>query len=239
MLVLVALVSVFALPLSAAPPSHKNKFSEIGTWQTHTCRDGQNNAVGTVGASGAEKLWPPNHKFPATPNKFIGDASDNDDGTFLETFLHVVDATGGDGGSNHDPDASPLNDTHSDPAGDEDPDVDSDADSDGGSDEAVDPAGADPNESGDSDTEGTSTTEHALRAERSGRGEGRLYRVEWRATFDDNNNTNGYTMVICGSTGVEVAQGVPGTFSPFYICVPHDMRPAYRGPDCEPPPPVA
>lgn len=52
-----------------------------------------------------------------------------------------------------------------------------------------------------------------LRAERSGKGDGRTYTINWTATFDGGSKT-------CSST--DDGQ------SPFVIVVPHDMRPSNR-----------
>lgn len=55
----------------------------------------------------------------------------------------------------------------------------------------------------------TATVNFALRAERSGKGEGRTYTLDWKATFDGGSKT-------CQS-------GVDGK-QPFKVFVPHDMR---------------
>jgi hypothetical protein len=56
---------------------------------------------------------------------------------------------------------------------------------------------------------GTATVPFELRAERSGRGEGRTYTINWSATFDNGTKT-------CASD--DDGQ------SPFVVSVPHDMR---------------
>ena len=56
---------------------------------------------------------------------------------------------------------------------------------------------------------GSATVDLALRAERSGRGDGRTYTINWSATFDDGSKT-------CSSS--QDGQ------SPFIVEVPHDMR---------------
>lgn len=56
---------------------------------------------------------------------------------------------------------------------------------------------------------GTATVDFALRSERSGKGEGRTYTINWKATFDDGSKT-------CTS-------GDQGQ-TPFVVSVPHDMR---------------
>ena len=56
---------------------------------------------------------------------------------------------------------------------------------------------------------GVATVDLGLRAERSGRGEGRTYTINWTATFDDGSKT-------CSSSD--------NGQSPFVVTVPHDMR---------------
>jgi len=56
---------------------------------------------------------------------------------------------------------------------------------------------------------GTATQDLALRAERSGRGEGRTYTIDWTATFDNGSKT---------CTSKDDGQ------TPFTVTVPHDMR---------------
>ena len=56
---------------------------------------------------------------------------------------------------------------------------------------------------------GSTTSELQLRAERSGKGEGRTYTINWNATFDNGSKS-------CSSS--DSGQ------SPFVITVPHDMR---------------
>ena len=56
---------------------------------------------------------------------------------------------------------------------------------------------------------GSTTSALQLRAERSGKGEGRTYTINWTATFDNGSKS-------CSSTD----EGQ----TPFTITVPHDMR---------------
>jgi hypothetical protein len=56
---------------------------------------------------------------------------------------------------------------------------------------------------------GTATENFALRSERSGRGEGRTYTINWEATFD-----NGMKSCTSEDDGQD----------PFVVAVPHDMR---------------
>lgn len=90
----------------------------------------------------------------------------------------VTDAAGGDGGPQHDPDFT--------------------ATSSDGSTFVAD----------DSSTPGTATAAFAVRAERSGKGDGRTYEINWMVDWG-----NGDT---CASTDDGQA--------PFVITVPHDMR---------------
>lgn len=58
-----------------------------------------------------------------------------------------------------------------------------------------------------SDTDGSTTSAFALRAERSGKGDGRTYTINWTAVYDDktcSSDDDGQT--------------------PFVVTVPHDMR---------------
>lgn len=55
----------------------------------------------------------------------------------------------------------------------------------------------------------TATVDFALRSERSGRGDGRTYTINWKATFDNGSKT---------CTSDDDGQ------SPFVVSVPHDMR---------------
>ena len=59
--------------------------------------------------------------------------------------------------------------------------------------------------------DGSATADFQLRSERSGKGEGRTYTLDWVATFDDHT---------CSS----MDEGN----SPFTVTVPHDMRPSRR-----------
>lgn len=56
---------------------------------------------------------------------------------------------------------------------------------------------------------GSATVDFQLRSERSGRGDGRTYTLNWTATFDDGSKT---------CTSADAGQ------SPFVVTVPHDMR---------------
>lgn len=56
---------------------------------------------------------------------------------------------------------------------------------------------------------GTATQDLALRAERSGRGEGRVYTIDWTATFDN---------------GLKECSSTDEGQTPFTVTVPHDMR---------------
>jgi hypothetical protein len=58
---------------------------------------------------------------------------------------------------------------------------------------------------------------HELRSERSGQGDGRVYTLEWQATFTDNDGDDGYGEAVCASMGFD------GNEDAFQITVPHDM----------------
>ena len=122
---------------------------------------------------GPIKLWPPNHKFV---NEQVAAVDGNGDNVALTLIINVLDTTGGDGGSNHDPDYTPAEP----------------ADTGSGEEGAVVP--------------------FQLRAERSGKGDGRTYTIDWVAKFDNGTKT-------CASnTDESDAQ------TPFVVTVPHDMR---------------
>jgi len=75
---------------------------------------------------------------------------------------------------------------------------------------------ADPPMASDGPNEGSAQTGHDLRAERSGRGDGRSYIVHASATFTDADMDDGYGMVTCEED--------------FEVFVPHDMRNRGGGP---------
>jgi hypothetical protein len=89
----------------------------------------------------------------------------------------VTDAAGGDGGPNHDPDFNPTTE------------------------------GGDTVVGTDDDNDGVAVAGLQLRAERSGKGDGRTYTVHWTADFGDKSCTS-----------------EDGSHDPFVITVPHDMR---------------
>jgi hypothetical protein len=60
---------------------------------------------------------------------------------------------------------------------------------------------------------GSATVDLSLRAERSGKGDGRTYTINWSAKFDNGSKT-------CSSSD--------GGQTPFVVTVPHDMRPSNR-----------
>jgi hypothetical protein len=70
--------------------------------------------------------------------------------------------------------------------------------------------------------EGTATTNHALRSERSGRGDCRVYTIDFIATFDDG-STVCYTPGFDGDERVAAAGTGAVPADPFEITVPHDM----------------
>ena len=153
--------TAFAAPSIAANENSdfKNKY-ESGT-QTVACGDDGD----TVTYAGPERLWPPNHKLqPVSITATEGDDADPTDEVTITVVPDVIDATGGDGGPQHDPDHT--------------------------------------GELSDEGT-GSATADFNLRSERSGKGEGRTYDLDWVATFDN-------TLDECTGT--------------FTVVVPHDMR---------------
>lgn len=153
--------------LGVAVPSFAggNKYDSVTS--VRDCGDGD-----TVALNGPLKLWPPNHKMVDEP--VTATDADGSGPVTITVTPTVTDATGGDGGPNHDPDFNPSTQ---------------------GGDSVV----------GTGD--GSATAGLQLRAERSGKGEGRTYTVNWVAEFDDKT---------CSSS--DAGQ------SPFVITVPHDMR---------------
>ena len=124
-------------------------------------------------------LWPPNHKFVAESITATSNASGN---TSVAVTPVVTDAAGGDGGANHDPDYQPSPDSN-------------------------DPATSNGVTAMESD--GSATVNFDLRAERSGKGEGRTYTLNWSASFTDGSS--------CSSDGSDA------NHQPFTASVPHDM----------------
>ncbi len=98
----------------------------------------------------------------------------NTDGVTISVRPVIDDATGGDGGPQHDPDFNPTT-------------------------------------SGGDTVEGSGTGSAVagvqLRAERSGKGDGRTYTLQWTATFGERSCTS-----------------EDGSHDAFVITVPHDMR---------------
>lgn len=154
---------VAALGVATPGFSGGNKYDAVSA--SRTCEGGD-----VVNWLGAIKLWPPNHKFQPSTVAAVGNEAT--EGVTLAIRPVVTDATGGDGGPNHDPDymwsSSPAN-----------------------------------------TGQGTATVDNQLRAERSGKGEGRTYTVHFTATFDN---------------GTETCTSEDGSQAPFVVTVPHDMR---------------
>ncbi|MDP3710902.1 MAG: hypothetical protein Q8R60_00270 [Mycobacteriales bacterium] len=163
---LVGLAAALAAVGIAAPSiAGGNKYTAVS--DSRDCGDGD-----TVVLNGPLKLWPPNHKFVDEPVT----ATDADGAGPVELTLmpDVQDASGGDGGSNHDPDFN---------------------------------ATSEDGETLVATGDGSATAGLQLRAERSGKGDGRTYVINWTAMFDDKTCSSGDE----GQT-------------PFVIEVPHDMR---------------
>ena len=146
-----------------------NKYDASTT--TFKCSD-TTGQYGTVTLVGPLKLWPPNHKMIDEP--VTATATNSSDQVTLTLTPEITDATGGDGGAQHDPD---FNTNTSD--------------------------GKSLTASG----QGSATAGLQLRAERSGKGDGRTYTINWTATFGQKS---------CSSSDDGEA--------PFVVTVPHDMR---------------
>ena len=91
--------SAFAAPTIAANDTLKNKF-QSGTQQIACGEDGD-----LITYNGPTSLWPPNHKMqPVSITATEGDDLDNLDEVSVTVLPDFADATGGDGGAQHDPD---------------------------------------------------------------------------------------------------------------------------------------
>lgn len=73
---------------------------------------------------------------------------------------------------------------------------------------------------------GSATTEHSLRSERSGRGVGRTYTLDWDVIFTDDDGDDDYGTVYCGSADLNEDGEPPidAHADAFLVFVPHDMR---------------
>jgi len=97
-----ASVAGFALvgPVVAGP-EFNNKYDDISA--THDCGDED-----TISYAGPLKMWPPNHKLQDVAMTATDGSSNPAEGAANETTLMVtvdiLDAVGGDGGPQHDPD---------------------------------------------------------------------------------------------------------------------------------------
>src|SRR4051812_13337022 len=97
----------------------------------------------TVALNGPLKLWPPNHKMIDEP--VTATSGNSSDSVTISVRPEIADATGGDGGPQHDPDFNP--------------------DTEGGDTVA-------------GNGTGSATAGLQLRAERSGKGDGRTYTIQ-------------------------------------------------------------
>jgi hypothetical protein len=142
-----------------------------------TCSDDLGNEDGTVTLVGPLKLWPPNHKMIDEP--ITAQRTDKPGTSVTLTLTPVVtDAAGGDGGAQHDPDFS--------------------ATSSDGKTFVANSSTEDPD---------SATAAFAVRAERSGKGLGRTYTINWTADWGNGDS--------CSSSDSDQ--------KPFVITVPHDM----------------
>lgn len=174
-LALVGLAGALAAVGIAAPSfAGGNKYGDDPVSQV--CKTMAGTDAGTILLDGPSKLWPPNHKFiPEPVTVTAADASGNDVSVTL--YPEAADEIGGDGGSEHDPDAQMTDGTQNFTA---------------------------------ADTDGTATAALQMRAERSGKGDGRTYTINWMASF--------------GPTTCDSRSSQTDSYVPFLISVPHDMR---------------
>jgi hypothetical protein len=100
----VGLVGAFAfVGPGQADSGFKNKYDNSES--VHQCGDDS-----TITYNGPLKMWPPNHKLQdVSITAHDGDAEPATDDTTLTVTFNVLDAAGGDGGPQHDPDVVMLN----------------------------------------------------------------------------------------------------------------------------------
>ena len=100
----VGLVGAFAfVGPGQADSSFKNKYDSSES--VHDCGDDS-----TITYNGPLKMWPPNHKLQdVSITAHDGDAEPATDDTTLTVTFEVLDAVGGDGGPQHDPDVLMTN----------------------------------------------------------------------------------------------------------------------------------
>ena len=100
----VGLVGAFAfVGPGQADSSFKNKYDD--TQAVHDCGDDS-----SITYNGPLKMWPPNHKLQdVSITAHDGDDEPATDDTTLTVSFQVLDAVGGDGGPQHDPDVLMLN----------------------------------------------------------------------------------------------------------------------------------
>ena len=140
--------------------------------QTQTCPI-LGNDPDSVTLTGPAVLWPPNHQlvdYTLTAAETAQEAGDGlPHGITISYVVTTADASGGDGGPAHNPDASP-------------------------------PAGM---AAGDFSV----SIPFQLRAERSGQGNGRVYTINWTASFDG---------------GPHMCSSQDGSHAPFVVTVAHN-----------------
>ena len=102
----VGLVGAFAfVGPGQADSDFKNKYDSSES--VHDCGDDS-----TITYNGPLKMWPPNHKLQdVSITAHDGDAEPATDDTTLTVTFEVLDAIGGDGGPQHDPDVLMTNPT--------------------------------------------------------------------------------------------------------------------------------
>jgi hypothetical protein len=136
-------------------------------------------AQNTLVLDGSQILWPPNHKMvdEVVTATSTGEAMPMGTTAFTLEAASVEDVAGGDGSPNQDTDGDGVSDSSA------------------------------ATMATDTDGDRSATAIYQVRAERSGKGTGRTYTINWQATFDDG------SMCTSGDEGQ----------SPFTIFVPHDQ----------------
>lgn len=190
-----AVAALAAAPVAAQPPSgaktNPAKTYPSSQSQTFYCEENEDGSPDTSGKrisyTGPAVLWPPNHKYSTDADIVAFDPDDNASSSEMEDEFPMLGTEG-----THDEigeDGTEMNGA-------------------GNTSNDVDPAMATADDTSDS-TDGSATTTHRVRSERSGRGDGRVYSLVAEVEWEDGSMCTNAT-------------------DPFTIRVPHDMRPSNR-----------
>jgi hypothetical protein len=186
--------------------AYTNQFDDITTSRVCSSEGADDAAHDTIGYAGPSLVWPPNHKL-ASASTIDAIADLKADGTYDKTEDVSLTTT-----------------------------VTSDELANGTGDGNT---ATDADQAEDSDLEqhdGTAQTQHQVRAERSGNGDGRVYTIDYTAVFEDEQG-NDY---VCTSIAADEDDQTPNTDDQgravvrpaggaFTVTVPHDMGdPAVR-----------